>query len=64
MKLQDLRHIAKDHKIQTAGLSKIQLIRKIQASEGNFDCFATATMGTCDQPDCLWRKECFSESLH
>lgn len=64
MKLQDLRHIAKEHKIPTAGLSRTEIVRKIQASEGNFECFATASSGTCDQSNCLWRKECFSESLH
>jgi hypothetical protein len=37
--------------------SKRDLIKTIQRSEGNFDCFATAA-NYCDQPACLWRKDC------
>lgn len=37
--------------------SKKELIRKIQKSEGNFECFATAK-DCCDQPKCCWREDC------
>jgi hypothetical protein len=36
------------------------LIRAIQRKEGNFDCFATAHEGVCDQGGCLWRTDCFA----
>jgi hypothetical protein len=38
------------------------LIRAIQLKEGNFDCFATAHEGVCDQGGCLWRTDCFAAS--
>jgi len=37
--------------------SKKELVRKIQKSEGNFDCFATA-INYCDQQGCCWRPDC------
>ncbi|MDD5155879.1 MAG: SAP domain-containing protein [Candidatus Omnitrophica bacterium] len=37
--------------------SKKDLIKKIQKTEGNFDCFATA-INFCSQNDCLWRIDC------
>lgn len=58
--LKEARNIAKKHHIETAGLSVAELIRKIQLSEGNFDCFATSTNGECDQLGCLWRNDCFA----
>jgi hypothetical protein len=39
-------------------LIKIQLIRKFQRAEGNFDCCATAYNRVCKQFECLWRDEC------
>ena len=59
MKMEDVRSIAKSHSIKTNHLSKADLIRTIQAEEGNFDCFATAYDGVCDQVNCLWREDCF-----
>jgi hypothetical protein len=60
MKLQDIRAIAQNIRIKPNGASKGELIRKIQRGEGNFDCYATASLGICDQSACLWRKDCFS----
>ena len=37
--------------------SKKELIKKIQKTEGNFDCFGTA-INFCDQNVCLWRIDC------
>ena len=59
MNIQEVRSIAKEHGIKTSRLSKTQLIQTIQLSEGNFDCFASALDGTCDQAGCLWRDDCF-----
>jgi len=56
---EEIREIAQKHQIKTTGLSKIQLIRKIQHSEGGPDCFATVFNGECYRPDCLWREDCF-----
>jgi len=37
--------------------SKRDLIKNIQHSEGNFDCFGTAK-GYCDQWQCCWKSDC------
>jgi hypothetical protein len=64
MKMEDVRAIAKSHDIKTNHLSKPELIRAIQIGEGNFDCFATACNGECDQIDCAWREDCLESAQH
>jgi hypothetical protein len=59
MNMQEIRAIAKSQRIDTAGMTKIDIIHRLQREEGNFDCFATAYDGVCDQMDCIWRKDCF-----
>lgn len=63
MKLENIRGITKSRSIKTTHLSKSDLIRTIQIGEGNFDFFATAGDGVCDQADCLWREDCFDTAL-
>ena len=58
--MQEIREIAKDYGIKTARISKQDLIKEIQRTEGNFDCFATAASGECDQLGCLWRDDCLT----
>lgn len=62
MKMEEVRSIAKSRGIKPAQLSKIGLIKSIQANEGNFDCFATAYDGECDQLGCSWREDCFESA--
>ena len=62
MNLQEIRDFARSRGLTPRNLKKLELIRSIQLTEGNFDCFATAHDGTCDQQDCLWRKDCFVAS--
>lgn len=64
MKIQKIRTIAKEKGIKTGNLIKPELIRTIQKSEGNFDCYGSATSDFCDQFSCFWRKDCleFSKS--
>ena len=59
MKLEEIRTIAKSHGIHPGKLPKTGLIKSIQKDEGNFDCFATAYDGVCDQSGCSWREDCF-----
>lgn len=61
MNMQEIRKIAKDYDIKTAKLTKIDLVRKIQKSQGHFDCFATPLMGECDQFECMWRTDCLPQ---
>lgn len=62
MNMHEVRAVAKSHKIDAAGLAKIDIIHALQRKEGNFDCYATAYAGVCDQTDCLWREDCFQAS--
>jgi hypothetical protein len=64
MKLEDVRSFARSHSIKPDHLSKSALIKTIQVDEGNFDCFATACSGECDQSACLWREDCFDSAHH
>lgn len=57
-----IRAIARDLGIHPGHLSKTQLIRTIQRCEGNFACYATANDGNCDQPTCLWRRDCLIQA--
>ena len=60
--MQDIRVLAKDAGIKTSRLTKIQLVQAIQLSEGNFNCFASAIEGECDQMKCMWRDDCFASA--
>lgn len=59
MNMQEIHHIARVCGIHPEHMYKIELIRSIQHAEGNYDCFATACNGECDQLDCRWRQDCF-----
>ncbi len=62
MKIQEIRAKAKALQVKnTFGLSKAELIRRIQKAEGNFDCFGTAK-GYCDQLQCSFREDCLRPS--
>ena len=62
MHIQTLRSIAKEHGIKAGKMAKADIIRSIQRSEGNFDCFGTASDGVCDQMQCSWRDDCLGSS--
>jgi len=59
MQMQEIRTIAKNYGIKASRQNKVELVRSIQAAEGNFKCFATAINGECDQVACIWRDDCF-----
>jgi hypothetical protein len=46
--------------LEVSKFMKIQLIRKFQRVEGNFDCCASAYTRVCKQFECLWRDECLA----
>ena len=58
--MQEIKGIAKEIGINAGKLKKVELVQSIQLAEGNFDCFATAIDGICDQVECVWRQDCFS----
>ncbi|MBM2838639.1 MAG: hypothetical protein HW415_1264 [Deltaproteobacteria bacterium] len=58
MTMAEIREKAKGMGIKkTVGIKKADLIREIQAKEGNSPCFGTAT-SFCDQRDCCFREDC------
>ena len=58
MALKGLKEKAKNSGIKTKIVTKkIDLIRSIQTTEGNFSCFGTAK-DYCDQLGCYWRNDC------
>ena len=61
MKMTEIRTMAKGRGLKFGvGVTKIQAIRMIQLDEGNFDCFARAEAGFCDQLGCIFRVDCLS----
>ena len=58
MKLQDIQKIAKKNGINAGKMNQTELIRATQKAEGNNACFATSSVKTCGQMNCLWRSDC------
>ncbi len=58
MRLSEIEKKAKNLGIKdTWRLSKKDLVKTIQRTEGNFDCFASGR-NSCDQLSCSWRSDC------
>jgi hypothetical protein len=60
MTLKQVKDIARQKNVKVGNMKKETIVRLIQRSEGNFDCFGTATAGICDQINCMWRQDCLS----
>jgi len=60
MKYQEIQKIAKGMGIKSFGLTKVDLIRKIQEVEGNISCFGTDRVSWCGEERCLWRPDCLA----
>jgi len=58
MNVTDVRAIARQHNVKPGKMSKEELVRAIQANEGNFTCFNTNSSRMCGQEQCLWRQDC------
>ena len=58
MKVQDIKDIAKQKDVNARKMNKTDLIRAIQIAEGSNACFATSSVQTCGQMNCLWRADC------
>ena len=56
MKLDDVKKIAREKGILTARKRKQDLIREVQAREGNEQCFCT--WKECNDVGCLWYLDC------
>jgi hypothetical protein len=58
MKLDEIKEIAKQHDIKVGKMKKAELVRAVQAAEGNEVCFETGQAAECGQAGCLWRADC------
>jgi len=58
MKVEELKEIAKRRGINPSKMKKADLIRAIQADEGNPQCFSTGEKDKCGQESCLWQEDC------
>ena len=58
MNMTEVKTIAKKRGITLGKLKKEELIRTIQLTEGNPQCFNTNFSKRCGQDECLWRSDC------
>jgi hypothetical protein len=57
----EMRRYARSKGVNPGKLRKTELIRAIQAAEGNPQCFATARKEHCPETSCLWERDCKKE---
>lgn len=62
MNMQQIRQLAKEKGAKISNMNKSDAIRLIQLTEGNFDCYARADSGFCDQDGCLFHEDCLKIS--
>ena len=60
MKFKEIQKMAKSMGVNTHRMKKTDMIRTIQREEHNFDCYATDRVHYCEEPTCLWRRDCLS----
>jgi len=60
MKINDVRKIAKEMRINTYAMKKNDIIRAVQQAENNVECFATERVAYCNEDKCSWRDDCLS----
>ena len=60
MKLDEIKEIAKYHNVKVGKLKKSDLVRAIQQTEKNEECFDTGNAVICGQNACLWREDCLT----
>jgi hypothetical protein len=58
MTITEIKKIAVTKGIEKPRGKKANLIREIQAVEGNNSCFSTGISAVCGQSTCLWRQDC------
>jgi len=60
MRTRDIRKRAMELGLRIDSDNKLELIRAIQAAEGNPQCFRTGCT-SCDQTECCWMEDCIPE---
>jgi len=62
MTFNQIRKMAMDMDINTYRMKKHEIIKAIQRTENNIDCFGTERVGYCNEEICLWRNDCLSSN--
>ena len=60
MKFNEIRKMAKGMQINTYRMKKTDIIRAIQKTENNIECYGTERIKNCNEDICLWRDDCLS----
>lgn len=58
MKINDIKQLARDRGLVPGQMRKEEMIRALQAQEGNPQCYNTNLSADCGQSNCLWRSDC------
>lgn len=58
MTKEQVKKVAVGRGIAAGKLRKDELIRLIQKTEGNAQCYGTGAASSCGQANCLWREDC------
>jgi len=58
MNVKEIKEIADRMGLDAGKMKKNDLIRTIQRTEGNPECFDTGKAAECGEYDCLWRTDC------
>jgi hypothetical protein len=58
MKMEGVRFRAREMGIKVSKRKKKDIIRDIQAQEGNTPCYQDTSIDFCDQFNCCWRDDC------
>jgi len=64
MNMNEVKAIASERGVKPGRLKKGELVRAIQAAEGNNTCFASERAESCGEESCLWREDCQKEALN
>jgi hypothetical protein len=60
MRFNEIQKKAKGMNINTFHMKKTDMIRLIQRSEHNIECYGTDRVIICNEDGCLWRVDCLS----
>jgi hypothetical protein len=60
----EIRKMAKGKGINTYRMRKTDMIRAIQVTEKNVDCYGTQRIESCHEDECLWINDCLSLTHH
>ena len=58
MNMSEVRNRAKELGIAMGRIRKAELIRVVQRTEGNSECFGADWRFDCPRLDCCWRTDC------